>query len=101
MFFVFRGREIRVTYQRTDPQPAFRGRLDLVQLEIIDIDQMCRRFDVQLHQIEQVGAARDELRSGLFSRRGRSLCRSTRTFVGEGPHALLRATSLMASTMFE
>ena len=34
---------------------------DLVERKTIHVNQMGRRFDLELHQVEQVGAARDEL----------------------------------------
>ena len=55
------GGEIGVAHQRADAQAAFRRGFDLVEREAVHIDQMRRRFDLELHQVEQVGAARDEL----------------------------------------
>ena len=47
-----------------------------------------RRFDLELHQVEQIGAACDEL-GALLARCGRrSLGRRVRALVGEGLHAL-------------
>jgi hypothetical protein len=62
---------------------------------------VCRRFDFELHEVKEVGAARNELRIA-YLRGGR--CRfsgSARAFVGEGFHARLRETSVIASTMLE
>ena len=42
-------------------QAAVVGRLDLVEPEVLHVDQMRRRLDLELHQVEQVGAAGDEL----------------------------------------
>ena len=64
------GGEIGVAHQRADPQPAFRRRLDLVEAEIVHVDQVRRRLDLQLHQVEQVGAAGDELGALDARRRG-------------------------------
>ena len=57
------GRKIGVAHQRADAQPAVRRGLDLVEAKAVDVDQMRRRLDLELHQVEQVGAARDELRA--------------------------------------
>ena len=46
--------EVGVSRQRTDPQPTFEGALDLVQREAVHVDQVRRRLDLELHQIEQV-----------------------------------------------
>ena len=55
------GRKIGVAHQRADAQPAFGCGLDLVELKTVHVDQMRRRLDLELHQIEQIGAAGDEL----------------------------------------
>jgi len=62
---------------------------------------MSRRFDLELHQVEQVDAARNELcaldaRCGGRGRGGRA-----RALIGEGLHALLPETSVIASAMLE
>ena len=95
------GGEIGVAHQRADAQPALGRRFDLVEREAVDVDQMRRRFDLELHQVEQVGAAGDEL--GALDARGgrRSLGGRFRALVGEGFHACLPATSVIASTMLE
>ena len=91
--------------KRANAHPAIREVLDLVQREAIHIDEMRRTFDLELHEIEQVGAARDEFRVRVA--RGGRRCRSGRgrLLVAEGPHALTLlvfcATSVMASTIFE
>jgi hypothetical protein len=54
--------QVGVADERPDPQSAVRRRLDRVELEPVHIDQMRRRLDLQLHQVEQVRSARDELR---------------------------------------
>ena len=48
-----------------DPQPAVRQLLDLLQRQAADVDQVRRLLDLELHQVEQVGAAADELGAGL------------------------------------
>ena len=93
--------EVGVSHQRTDPQPTFGGALDLVEREAVHVDQMRRRLDLELHQIEQVGAAGDELRTRNPRRGGRSFGRCASTFISEGLHACLPATSVIASTMLE
>ena len=59
------GGEIGVAHQRADAQAALRRRLDLVEAKAVHIDQVRRRLDLELHQVEQVGAAGDELRAGV------------------------------------
>src|SRR5207244_3338348 len=84
-----------------DAQPAIgRGR-DLVECEAVDVDQVRRRLDVELHQVEQVGAAGDELRTGDAARGRGRIGRRLRAFVAERSHAFVPATSLIASMMFE
>ena len=55
------GGEIGVAHQRADAQPALGRRLDRVERQPVHVDEVRRRFDLQLHQVEQVGAAGDEL----------------------------------------
>src|SRR5215510_3337933 len=54
--------EIAVGNQRADPQAAIGRRLDLAQRQMRDVDQPRWPRDVLLHQIDQIGAARDEFR---------------------------------------
>ena len=69
--------------------------------EPVDVDEVGRRLDLELHQIEQVRAARDELGAGP-PRNGRcGLGRRARALIGEGLHPCLPATSVIASTMLE
>ena len=95
------GRKIGVAHQRADPQPAVGSRLDLVQREVVDVDQVRRRLDLQLHQIEQVGAASDELGTLGADRRGGGFGRRAGPFVGERFHDFTPATSAIASWMLE
>ncbi len=93
--------EVGVAHHRADPQSAVVRRLDPVEAEAAHVDQMRRRLDLELHQVEQVGAAGDEARArgareGGGCRRGR-LC----TLIGEAFHAFTPATSVIASMMFE
>ncbi|MGY4226419.1 hypothetical protein ACVMIH_003780 [Bradyrhizobium sp. USDA 4503] len=55
------GGEIGVAHQRADPQAAVRGLLDAVERQVVDVDQMRRRLDLELHQVEQIRTAGDEL----------------------------------------
>src|SRR4051812_22558999 len=95
------GRQIGVAHEGPDAEPALVRRLDLVEPEAIHVDEVRGSFDLQLHQIEQIRSARDELRAIVTSRRRRSFRRRTRAFVGEGFHPLLPATSEIASAMLE
>ena len=54
------GGEVGVAHQRADPQAAIGASLDLVEREAVDVDQVRRRLDLELHQVEQIGAAGDE-----------------------------------------
>ena len=95
------GGEIGVAHQRADAQPAVGRRFDLVEREAVHVDQVRRRFDLELHQVEQVGAARNELGALDARAGGRGLGGRFRALVGEGFHAFLPATSVIASTMLE
>ena len=73
---------------------------DLVERQAADVDEMRRRLDLELHQVEQVGAAGDELGAGLARPRQPRPRGVVGAFVGEGLHALASpATSRMAATM--
>jgi hypothetical protein len=66
------GGKIGVAHQRADAQAAFLRRRDLVERQAVHVNQMCRRFDLELRQVEQVGAAGDE--PGALDARGRFCC---------------------------
>jgi hypothetical protein len=84
-----------------DAQPALPGRLDPVHAGAVDVDQMGRRLDLQLHQVEQIGAAGDEARALMLGRGAGRLGRIGGSYIGEGLHAFsLPATSRIAATMF-
>ena len=57
--------EIGIAYQRADAQSAVCGWHDFIQRQPIDVDDAHRRFDVALHQIEQIGAAGETPRRRL------------------------------------
>jgi len=86
---------------RPAAQTAFRRGFDFIQAEPVHVDQMRRGLDLELHQIEQVGAARDKFRSLAPRGRGGCLRRGRRALVSEGLHAFLPATSPIASTILE
>ncbi len=92
-------RQIAVPHHRADPQAPFRGILDLVQRETVDIDEMVRRLDLQLHQIEQIRSTRNEFGAG-FGRGRRSLGQRIRALIGEGLHVSSPAACLIAAWMF-
>src|SRR5688572_14515655 len=62
---------------------------------------MRRRLDLELHQVEQVCAAGDELRVACLRGGRRSFGRRARALEGERFHTRLLETSVIASTMFE
>jgi hypothetical protein len=81
------GGQVGVAHQRTDAQAAVGGAFDLVEAEAVDVDQVRGRLDLQLHQVEQVGAAGNEARAGQCGCRVRQPASGRRdAFVGEGPH---------------
>ena len=55
--------EVGVRHQRADAQAAARRLLDAVERQPRDVDQPRRALDIVLHQVDQVGAAGDELRA--------------------------------------
>ena len=72
-----------------------------VERQAADVDQVGRLLDLELHQVEQVGAAADELRAGLWTPRPTAAGGVRRPLVGEGPHRRPpSATSRIAATMF-
>ena len=95
------GGKVGIPHQRADPQAAFGGRFDLVELEPVDVNEVCRRLDFELHQVEKIGAAGNEFGAGNACGGRRSFGRRLRALVGESPHAFPPATSVIASTMFE
>ena len=95
------GSQCGVPNHGADAEPSVRGRLDLVESQPVHIDQMCRCFDLQLHQIEQIRPARDEFRVVALRPCCGSCRRGCGTLISKGLHARLPATSVMASTMLE
>ena len=53
--------KIGVAHERADAQPAARRIFDLPQRQPRDVDQLYRLLDIHLHQIDQIGAAGDDL----------------------------------------
>ena len=51
------GRKIGVAHQRADAQAAVGRGFDLVERKSVDVDQVRRGLDLELHQIEEIGAA--------------------------------------------
>ena len=54
--------EIGIRDERADPQSPVGSLLDGLERQPRDVDQPRRALDIFLHQIDQVGAARDEFR---------------------------------------
>src|SRR6185312_2332392 len=75
-----------VAHHGADPQAAVLL-ADLVERQARDIDDVLGRLGVDLHQVQQVGAAGQELGAGPAYRHqgGRHV---DRAFVGEGAHGL-------------
>ena len=64
-------REGGVAHGGADFQAAIRQPLDAVERKAVDVHHALRRFDVELHQIDQRGAAGEEPDAGALLRRGR------------------------------
>ena len=54
--------EIGIRHERADPQSSVGGLFDGLERQPRNVDQPCRPFDVLFHQVDQIGAARDEFR---------------------------------------
>lgn len=93
--------KIRIADQGADTQTPFPRGFDPVQTQSVDIDEMCRRLDLQLHEVQEIGAAGDEFRAICGGRGPRRRSDRRDALVTESSHAFLPATSVMASTMFE
>ena len=83
--------EIAVRHERADAQTAVRG-LDQFERQVRDVDQPGRALDVVLHQVEEVGASGDELRSRI----GRDLPHGVRDVVARAYSKLIMARDLPA-----
>ncbi len=55
-------RDLRVGRQRPEAEPTVLALLDRAKREMRDVDQPARAGDVLLHEVDEVGAAGDELR---------------------------------------
>nr|GEU28231.1 hypothetical protein [Tanacetum cinerariifolium] len=58
------GRQVGIAHQGADAQATVCRGLDAVEGQAVDIDQVGWRLDLELHQVQQVGAAGDEARAG-------------------------------------
>jgi hypothetical protein len=92
-------RKIAVSHHGADAQAPFRSILDPVYRETVDINEMVRRLNLKLHQIEQIRSAGDEFGAG-FSRGRCSLGQRIRSLISEGLHVGAPAACLMAAKMF-
>jgi hypothetical protein len=65
-------REVGVAHQRTDAEATAGKRFDLVERQAVDVDDLLRTLDVQLHEVEKIGSPGDEAdgRAELRRRRG-------------------------------
>ena len=87
--------------KRADPQPAFGRFLDRIEAQVLYIDEMSGRLHLDLHQIQQIGAAGDEFGPLRFCNRFGRVCRRFRPFVSKAAHDQAPATSAIASAMLE
>src|SRR5580704_8485182 len=92
------SRKIAVSHRRAYAQAALRGVLDLVQRKTVDVDELRRSLNLQLHQVEQVRSACDELGAGPDRGGGGSNSR-VGAIVGKSLHAGPPAACLIAATM--
>jgi hypothetical protein len=93
------GGEVGIGRLGADPEPTVRLRLNRLQGQPADIDQMGRPLDLELHQVEQIGAAADVGSAG-FGRGDHRGGRVDRPLVGEGPHRRAPSpTERMTATM--
>src|SRR5471032_3332086 len=95
------GSQVGVSYQCSDSQTTLRRGFNPVKSKAIDVDQVRRRLDVQLHQVQQIGAAGNDLRAVDLRRQCRGFGLGLGARIGKGSHALACATSVMASMMLE
>lgn len=54
------GGKIGVADKRANAQAALVGWLNPIEADVVDVDKMRGRFDLEFHQIQQIGAASDE-----------------------------------------
>jgi hypothetical protein len=93
------GGERAVRHQRADAQAVLRRFFDAAERQRVDVDEMRRRLDFELHEIDEVGAAGDELR-GRFGRRCTGRCDAVGSFIAKRFHERPpSATSRIAATM--
>jgi len=52
--------DVRVTRKRADVQSAIWCWFDFVERELVDVDELARRLDVQLHVVEKIRTAGNE-----------------------------------------
>src|SRR3546814_10745345 len=55
--------QIAIADQCPDPEAAIGRVFDFVKIQPVDIDQVRWRFDLQLHEVQQVGPPGDEARA--------------------------------------
>ncbi|MNL03317.1 hypothetical protein D3C87_1238500 [compost metagenome] len=93
--------QIGIADQSPYAQTAIRGGFDLVETNSVDVDEMRRVLDLQLHQVQDICPAGDEFGFRIGCCRFR--CRLSRcgSLVCEGSHASIPPTSAIASRMFE
>jgi hypothetical protein len=91
--------EVAVAYRGADAQPAVGRVLHGVERQPAEVDDVRGRLHLQLHQVEQVGAAGDELGARLRGDGARGGAGGRGALVGEGLHAASPAAWRMAATM--
>ncbi len=91
------GGHVAVARGRADVQAARGGLLDGVERQPVDVDEQRGPRDPQLHQVHEIGPAREEPGAGLGGEPVDRLLGALRPDIGEGLH---RAASSIASTMF-
>ena len=56
---------VLVACQGAEPETAVGGGCDVMQRQAVDVDEQRRSHDPLLHQVDEIGAARDELRAAV------------------------------------
>ena len=86
--------KVGIRHMGADMQPLGVQR-DLVESDMVYVDQQVRRLDLQLHQVEQGGAARDETSFRTLAEAREGIGGRCRLNIAERGHAHLRWAHLL------
>ena len=94
------SRQVGVPYQCADAQPTRVGHFNLIEPEPVHIDKVGGRFNFQLHQVQQIGPARDKFCAGYALSAKCRLGWGIHSFIGKRLHDFISpAASSMAARM--